>query len=427
MIVPQTVGLQVPPQGNSESGIGEDEAGIRLLNVAILFASHKWLISMLTVLGLACGVTVALIMPERFTSQMKVMPPQQMTSFTAMLMNQPGTIAGSSLGALTTGGLSLRNPNAIYIGMLDSRPVADAIIQKFDLLNAFHAKDMTGARQRLARETEIASEKEGFISITVTDTDRERAAGIANGYAEELRTITQGLAASEATQRKLYYEDQLRQAKDSLVDAELAFERVQQAHGLVQFDAQARTVIEGLASVRAVIAQKEVSLQALRSYSTERNPEVQIAEHELASLKEEADRMEGSTDATGHSGMALKDLSSAGLEYVRAEHEVKYRQALLDLLIKQYDGAKLDESKQAAIIQVLEPAIVAERRSSPHRRQVVLTATFAGFLLSCAWMCVTRLKQSLLKRPTVVGQLQRLRASVSRKHSSSLSTREVAD
>ena len=117
MIVPPTVGLQVPPQGNSESGIGEDEAGIRPSNVAILFASHKWLISMLTVLGLACGVTVALIMPERFTSQMKVMPPQQMTSFTAMLMNQPGTIAGSLLAVPTTGGF-VEKPNAIYIGML---------------------------------------------------------------------------------------------------------------------------------------------------------------------------------------------------------------------------------------------------------------------------------------------------------------------
>jgi hypothetical protein len=134
---------------------------------------------------------------------------------------------------------------------------------------------------------------------------------------------------------------------------------------LVQLDAQAKTMIEGLAVLRAQIDAKDVELQAMRSYSTEHNPEVALAERELSSLRAEAARLQQRNHSPGFGDMGLEDVPGAGLEYLRAEHELKYRQAMFDLLIKQYDAARLDESKDAAIIQVVEPAIVPDRRSSP--------------------------------------------------------------
>src|SRR6202044_977210 len=187
-----------------------------------------------------------------------------------------------------------------------------------------------------------------------------------------LRVLTKTLAVTEASQRRLFYEDQLKQAKESLVTAEIAFEQVQQKKGLVQLDAQAKTMIQGLAVLRAQIDAKDVELQAMRSYSTEHNPEVALAEQELASLRAESARLQQRNHSVGFGDMGLEDVPGAGLEYLRAEHELKYRQAMFDMLIKQYDAARLDESKDAAIIQVVEPAIVPDRTSSPKPALIVL-------------------------------------------------------
>ena len=206
-------------------------------------------------------------------------------------MNQLTSTGAGPLAALAGGGLgSLENPNDIYIGLLNSRPIADAIIRRFGLKSLYRAKDMTAARKRLAGYTAVASEKNGFIAVSVTDEDKQRAAAMANAYTEELRVLTKTLAVTEASQRRLFYEEQLNLARESLLKAEVSFQQVQQSRGLVQLDVQAKAMIEGLALLRAQVTAKEVEVQALRSYSTEHNPDLELAEHELLSLRERLPR-----------------------------------------------------------------------------------------------------------------------------------------
>ena len=162
----------------------------------------------------------------------------------------------------------------------------------------------------------------------------------------------------------IYYEDQLKHAKDELVKAEFALQQVQRKKGVVLPEAQAKAVIEGLASLQAQVAAKEVELQALRSYSTERNPNVQIVESELDSLRAQA-RLKEQTGPSGSSSvLGLQDVAGGGLEFLDAEHELQYRQILFDMLLKQYDAARLDESRDAAVMQVVEPAIPPDLKLS---------------------------------------------------------------
>jgi capsule polysaccharide export protein KpsE/RkpR len=305
--------------------------------------------------------------------------------------------------------LGLKNPNDIYVGLLTSRPIADAIIQKFSLAKVYHARDMTDARKKLAGYTGVTSEKNGFISVSVTDKDKKRVVEMANAYTDELRILTKTLAVTEASQRRLFYEEQLKQAREALLTAELAFQQVQQQKGLVQLDAQAKAMIEGIAALRAQVAAKQVEVQALRSYSTEQNPDVQLAERELTSLQAEESRMEQSNHSPGIAGLGLGNVPAAGLEYLRAAHELAYRQALFDMLMKQYDAAKLDESKDAAIIQVVEPAIEPDRRSTPKRAQLVLIFTFMGFLAGCLLAILLWRIELVQSDPIVAKQLEEFR------------------
>jgi capsule polysaccharide export protein KpsE/RkpR len=271
---------------------------------------------------------------------------------------------------------------------------------------------MTAARKKLATRTAITSEKAGFISVSVTDKDTQRAAQMANAYTDELRTLTKTLAVTEASQRRLFYEEQLKQAKEALVSAELSFQQVQQTKGLVQLDAQAKAMIEGAAALRAQVAAKQVEVQALRSYSTENNPDVQLAEGQLSTLQAEAAHLGQSNHGVGFSDMGLADVPGAGLEYVRADHELRYRQALMDMLMKQYDAARLDEAKDAAIIQVVEPAIEPDRRSSPKRAPLLVIFTMLGLLGGCLLALIMWWKELLQFDPVAARRLEQLRFAV---------------
>jgi uncharacterized protein involved in exopolysaccharide biosynthesis len=386
-----------------------DSYEVTLIDLLTQLAYRKWLIAKGTGIAVLAGVILSLVLPVRYTATTKIMPPQQTQSTASMLMmNQLSGAGGGSLAALAGGGL-LKNPNDIYVGLLNSRPVADAIIQKFSLAKEYHAKEMTEARKKLADFTVVTSEKNGFIAVSVTDKDRKRVAEIANAYTDQLRILTKTLAVTEASQRRVFYEEQLKQAKDALVSAELAFQRVQQQKGLVQLDAQAKAMIEGLAVLRAQVAAKQVEVQALRSYSTEQNPDVQLAERDLVSLQAEETRLEQSNHAPGIAGLGLGNVPAAGLEYLRAAHELQYQQALFDMLMKQYDAAKLDESKDAAIIQVVEPAIEPDQKSSPGRLRILLLFAIGGFFVSCFLVRILCWRDMAHSNPDLSKALQNLK------------------
>jgi uncharacterized protein involved in exopolysaccharide biosynthesis len=398
--------------GASLSEAPSDGYEVSLIDVLTQLAYRKWLIAKVTGIAVLAGVVFALVQPVRYTATTKIMPPQQTQSGASMMMSQLASSGGGSLAAMAGGGLGLKNPNDIYVGLLTSRPIVDAIIQKFNLAKEYHAKDMTAARKGLAGNTVVTSEKNGFISVSVTDRDKKRVAEMTNAYTDQLRILTKTLAVTEASQRRLFYDEQLKQAREALVAAELAFQQVQQQKGLVQLDAQAKAMIESLSVLRAQIAAKRVEVQALRSYSTEQNPDVQLVERELTSLQVEETRLEQSNHSPGIAGLGLGNVPAAGLEYLRAAHELQYQQALFDMLMKQYDAAKLDESKDAAIIQVVEPAIEPDRKSSPHRLKILLLFTIGGFLASCFIAWILRWRDVAQSDPDFARALQNLKCTL---------------
>jgi uncharacterized protein involved in exopolysaccharide biosynthesis len=313
----------------------------------------------------------------------------------------------------------LKDPNAVYLGLLRSRPVADAIINQLGLTKVYHSRDMTAARKKLKDNTEITSEKSTLISISVTDGDKKRAADIANGYAEQLRVLSKSLSFTEASQRRLFFEEQLKSQKEVLIKTEEAFQQVQQTKGLVHLEAQANVIIGSLAALHNQIAAKEVELQVLRSYSTEHNPEVQLAERELSIMRDEAAQMEQHSQPTGYSDMGLKDVPKAGLDYIRAERELLYQQNLFDLLLKQYEAARLDEAKEAAVIQVVEQAIAPDRRSAPKRMEILMFSPLIGLLLGCVLAQLLHWLETELSNPKQAKALLGLISALTRQRSTS--------
>jgi uncharacterized protein involved in exopolysaccharide biosynthesis len=400
------------------TGVNEDSADasgdnapseVNVIEILTSLALRKWLIAKVTGAALLIGVAVSLLLPVRYTATTRIMAPQPTPSAANLLTNQLARIGADPLSALGGGGgLGLKNPNDIYVALLGSRPIADAIVARFDLQKQYRAKNMTAARDTLAKNATIVSEKSGLIEISATDSDKNRAAQIANAYTEGLRTLTRTLAVTEASQRRIFYEEQLKRAKDDVVSSEFALKQIEQKKGVVLPDAQAKAVIAGLAEIQAKASAKQVELDALRSYSTERNPDVELAEREVSSLRAEADRMQQSGHSSHSAGFGLQDMAGTGLDYLNAQHEMEYRQILFDMLLKQYDAARLDESKDAPIVQVVEPAIPPDQKSSPHRTTIVLLSTVLAFLIACIY---AMLQEIISHSPKFVRSLAGLRAA----------------
>jgi tyrosine-protein kinase Etk/Wzc len=394
-----------------EPGAQGDAGESNFLELATALARRKWFLLKLTLAAGAIGAIVALLLPKWYTAETRILPPQQQaqSSATALL----SSLAGSGLGSLASAaGMNIKNPNDLYMGMLKTRPIADALVRRFDLQKVYRARDLTAARKKLAEETDIVSGKDGMISVSVEDKDKKRAAAMANAYVEELRNLTKGLALTEASQRRLFYEEQLKQAKDDLAGAEVGLKQAQQKSGMIQLDAQAKSIIDAVGGLRARIVAKQVELQALRSFATEQNAQVGVAESELAGMEAELSRMEKQGGGAGSFDLSLKNVPEAGLEYIRAARELKYRETLFEILARQYEVARLDEAHDAALIQVVEPAIEPDRKSFPQRALITVLSALSGLFLACLTVILGQWQAQVQADPQRAAQLKAFTTAV---------------
>jgi uncharacterized protein involved in exopolysaccharide biosynthesis len=224
--------------------------------------------------------------------------------------------------------------------------------------------------------------KDGLIHISVEEHDPRRAADLANGYVDQFRDLSQHLAITEASQRRLCFEQQLKQANLNLADAEEALKQTEEKTGLSQLDSQARALIESAAALRAQITAKEVQIQGMQTYAASENAQLIQAQQELDGLHAQLAKLGGS-EATPGSGIIPPkgQMTQAGIEYVRKLCDVKYYETIFEILARQFEIAKLDEAKEGALIQVVDPAIPPDKRSSPKRALIVILSTVLGFFI----------------------------------------------
>jgi len=381
-----------------ENAVHDQNGGPRWLDWLLVVAGRSRMILRTTAAAAGLAVIVALALPNRYTATTRILPPQQSQSLAASMIGQLGALG--PMAAMAQKDLGLKNSNDLYVGMLRSRSAEDALIRRFDLLHVYRDKKMSEAREDLEDASSIVVGKEGFVSISVEDKDPARAPQIANAYVDELRRLTQDLAVTEAGQRRIFFERQLELAKNNLADAEQALKETERKTGLIQLDGQAKAIIESVVKLRGLIAAKEVELHAMRLFSTEQNPTLLMGEQQLSGLRTQLtllERQSGSPggspgsatgngngddtgDAHGNVQVPVGNVPEAGLQYVRKLRDVKYSETLFELLAKQYEAARLDEAKTAAVIQVLDPAVSPDRRSWPPRTAIVVIVTVLGLL-----------------------------------------------
>jgi len=387
--------IEVPEPHTAQTEQGSN------LELLIKLAGWKFFILKFVAVAAVLAAVVSLLLPKTYTASTRIMPPQQGQSISAAMMSQLGPLA-----ALAGKDLGVRNQSDVFIYILRSRSLADNLVDRFSLMTVYKEKRRAETRDDLRDDTQITTGKEGGISISVSSRDRHRAADLANAYVEELQKLTKTLAVSEAGKRRLFFEQEVQKASEELAQAELAMKRTQERTGILQLDSQAKAMIESLVAVRARVVAQEAQVEAMRSFATPENPDFIRAQNELAALRTELSRIEAGAGGTSLADMSVRKVPEAGLEYVRRLRDLKYAETVFELLKRQYEIARIDEAKDAAIIQVLDKAEIPEMRSSPKRTLLVATVAFVAFFIA---VLVAFLVERAKEDPLSVARLQMLK------------------
>jgi capsule polysaccharide export protein KpsE/RkpR len=269
--------------------------------------------------------------------------------------------------------------------LLKSDSITRELDQKFDLKKRYQVQTNEALRKTLTSYVRVASDKKsGVISIEVDDKEPKFAADLANAMPAELAKVLSRLAVTEAQQRRVFYEKQLKETKERLIKAEQDLRGVQEKSGFIVLDKQAEALLGGAAQLRALIAEREVQLKVLRTAATEQNPDVMRLNSELRALRSELARMESKQDGASGSAvdMPVGKIPEAAIDYVRARRELKLQETLLEGIVRQYELAKLDEAKEGTSPQQVDTAIPPDHKSKPSRALIVLAGTLLGLLAS---------------------------------------------
>lgn len=377
-----------------------DEVELPWLEFLILMSRRKRFLAIGTIGCAVAAFLIFLFVPNVYTATTTLLAPQQQTSLASALLGQAG--GSGLLGSAAAAGLGVKPSGDLYVTLLKSRFVEDDILVKFNLQSIYRSKRFSDARRKLESKSSISTSKDGVITVSVEDRDPGRAAEIANEYGDRLQLLTSQLAITEASRRRQVFEQQIDKTKNDLAQAETSLNEMQKKSGLLQPDTQARAEINALASLRAQIAASEVEAGVLKSYETSENPDVAHINEQITGMRGQLAEFERKQNAGGGDiqvpTAAVPDIE---LEYVRRLREAKLQEALYELLMKQYEAARLDEAREGPLVQVVDKAFAPDKKTFPKLGYITLGGAILGLFLTVLLLVFLNARQRALQQPGI--------------------------
>lgn len=365
-----------PTNGIEEQQPLPEEEEINILELLQVIAKRKSVIIKICTAAVIIAVCYSLTLKNVYTASAKILPPQKDSGGgLSSLLSQAGGLA-----ALAGGMGGLGGSTDLYLGILKSRSVADAVIKRLNLQKEFKSKTIDEARKGLEGAVKFKAGKDGIISIDADSKDPQKAAQLANTFVDELGRRSVELNLSKAGAERIFLEKRLEVVKQDLRNAENDMKAFQEKYKTFKVDSQATAAIEGVARLKAEIVTKEGQLASLRNTMTDENSDVKTLQAGIARLKSQLGAMSGS----GGSDVipAVGNLPGLGVEYVRKMRELKTQEAIFEQLTKQYEVAKISEAKDSSSVQVLDDAVAPLKKSKPKRSLIVILAGVTAFFAS---------------------------------------------
>lgn len=351
---------------HDKSSVEVEENEINLLDLVAVIVKRKGIILKLTGAAIAISVIFSLSLPNIYTATSKFLPQtRQIGPLTGLSI-----LMGVRLEELA--GPQFADGANLYVDILKSRLVEDAVIRRFDLEKERQTGTVEETRKALERNVRIQASKEGLISVSVEDKDPERAAAIANAFVEELGLKIRQLKLYEEGTERVYLEKVLDQVGKELEKSKETLILTKEFDDGSVFDLAPIANLEENARLNAEIVSKEIQLDSLEAGQNRVSPRVKALKSEISIIRQKI----------------KPDPAAGNTKYKKGLQDLKIRQELYELLKKQYEFVKLSEDKNPSSIMVLDKAVAPVQKSKPKRSLIVIlstvTAFFVGIVLAFA-------------------------------------------
>jgi len=372
----------------------EADDEISLLDLIEVISKNLRLLILGPILAGLTALSFGFYLPPSYTAKSTFLPPQQQGSSSELLQSL------GSLGGLVGSATGIKNPSDRFISYLKSNTLRDRLIKRFSLKKYYKSEFITSTREALNSKVNIITDKAGLITVEVKDEDPIFAAKIANAHIEELSVFLTSMAITEAQDKRVFYENQLRESVNKLSLAQQNLQKSGVQAGDVMFDPT--TAVASVARLQAEITSQEIRVSSMRGYVSEKSPDYQQALTELKVLKHQLAKIES----------GYKKTNNNDVNYLDNYREFKIQQTLYELLVKQFEMAKLDEARKDLTIQVIDPALPPELKNGPKKAQMAtLTSLATGFFL-LLWVFIKNAINSGYANPESSKKMTSIRNSI---------------
>jgi tyrosine-protein kinase Etk/Wzc len=378
--------------------VTDDEVEWNLISAVRIVLRGRRVLYACTLAGLVLGILIAFAWPQWYAAEAVFLPPRASDTMIPNLSGAGGG-AGAAGGGAGAALLLQQDPSDMYLGMLASRSVEDDVIDHLGLMAIYHAQKKVDARSALERQSKFKVNKNSLISVEITSKDAKLATNIANAYLEALYRLNGSMVASASAHRRAFYEEQMASQKEALDAAEVALKQAEERTGIVLPEGAAQAGLRTIVDLQAAIGSAEAKLSGIRMGATEDNPQVIQARAELAELQAQLERQQANS-AKRRPGTGLASSSALpglAMELVRKMRDVKLNETLYDTLTQQYERARIESLDPGPQFQIVDRAIVPERKAGPPRKLIALGGIVLGFLAGLAWVWVERPTKRLIR------------------------------
>jgi len=394
---------ELQPEPKVVNGYGQPipSPGTTAVERLRLLWEHRGPLLRYAVRGLLLSALIAFLIPARYESVARLMPPETQSSSATAMLAALSSRGGDTLGGYAGDLLGVKGSGDLFIGILRSRTVEDALIRRFDLRKVYWVRRWEDAREELQRRTAISEDrKSGIIEIRVRDRKPERAQMMAKAYVEELDRAVATLATSSARRERQFLETRLAAVKQDLDRAAIDFSQFASQNTAIDIPEQGKAMVEAAARLQGELIAAEAQRQGLEQIYTSNNARVRAAQANIDELRRQLSKLGGA--GTGAQGTgegapngekplypSIRQLPLLGVTYSDLYRRTKIQEAVYETLTKQYELAKVQEAKEIPTVKVLDPANYPERKASPQRSVIIVFGTVFSLFLGCAWVMGT--------------------------------------
>lgn len=387
----------IETQSETEFRLGgqpSDEVESRaLVRIRLLWDSRR-LILRFALWGFITFIGIALLIPSEYDSVTSLMPPDNESGGASLLATlATGKAASDALGGFAGDVLGTKSSGALFIGILRSRTVEDALVNKFDLRKLYRVRRWEDARRVLEERTSISDDrKSGIITIATRDHSPQRAQAMAQAYVDQLNIAVATLSTSSARREREFLETRLKAVKQDLDQAAEDFSQFASKNTAIDIPEQGKAMVEAAARLQGELIAAQAQEQGLEQVYTANNARVRAAQANIDELRKQLDKLGGAgsgTDATkGDDSLypSIRRLPLLGVTYADLYRRTKIQEAVYETLTKQYELAKVQEAKEIPTVKVLDPPNYPEKKVAPHRTYIALFGLILSTLASFVWI-----------------------------------------